>query len=182
MCRQTSSRTGLTYAGNPQASTTGIINLSDYDVEDVNRMLSFLYNSHYLCPPADLTIHVGMYAMGDMFHLPRLSKYAKREFNEALTRISDQQTFLSLIPRIYGSTPESDRGLRDVAVRNARINYNYYISDPVCKDAFHEVLQTTLLFTMDLMTNFAMYPVIGSCANCGPGQVFRVTKKICTKC
>lgn len=145
------------YAGNPQAGTTGIINLSDHDIEDVCRMLSFMYSSHYLCPEANLAAHVGVYAMGNMFDLPRLSQYAKCKFNDSLTHVSDEDpmTFISLIPRIYESTPESDRGLRDAAVLNARRKYDYHTANLDYKDAFNEVLQSTWPFTKDLLTAFS---------------------------
>ncbi|KAL8793648.1 MAG: hypothetical protein Q9195_003800 [Heterodermia aff. obscurata] len=120
-----------------------IIDLSDFDhdSEDISRMLSFLYNSQYPYPAGSLAVHVNLYAMGDIFNLPRLSKYAKSKFKDSLTRISDQKAFLRLIPRIYNSTPEPDRGLRDAAVWNARVNYDYYMNNLECKDAFHKVLQ-----------------------------------------
>ena len=145
-------------------------------------MLSFLYNSHYLSPAGNLAVHVDMYAMGDIFDLPRLSKYAQYKFIESLNRISDEKTFLSLIPRIYESTPESDRGLRDVAVWKARRRYYDYTKNLDHKDAFDEALKSTWLFTKDLLADFAFNPLVGPCSNCGPGQVFRATKKACTKC
>ena len=145
------------YASNSQASTTGIINLSDHDVEDVSRMLSFLYGSHYSCPADNLEVHVGMYAMGDMFDLPRLSQYAKCGFKESLKHIAhqDPMTFISLISRVYESTPESDRGLRNAVVRNAWENYDHYATTWDHKDAFGEVLQSTWPFTRDLLMEFA---------------------------
>lgn len=165
-----------------QAGRTGTIDLSDDDVEHIEKMIKFLYTSSYPSVSTEQALHIEMYAIGDKYDLPRLSKFAKVQFRDALHRVADHTVFLSLIPRIYESTPDSDRGLRDVAISNARRYYAVYTARNELKGKFNEVLQSTWLFTKDLLSDFAARPIIGSCATCGPGQVLRFHKKFCANC
>ena len=147
-------------------------------------MLQFLYSSTYRTSTKDLESHVEMYALGDEFDLPRLCQVARTRFREDLPsgyRTAEQNVFLKMIPRIYESTPESNRGLRDVAVWYARQNYNTYTRDSL-KDMFNGILQSTWPFTDDLLKDLATHPLTGDCPICGPAQVLRATKCICTKC
>ena len=147
-------------------------------------MLQFLYSSTYRTSTRDLELHVEMYAIGDEFNLPRLCQVARARFREDLSsilRTTEQTVFLKLIPRIYESTPETDRGLRDIAVWYARQNYHLYTQDDL-KGMFDEILRNTWPFTDDLLKDLATHPLTGDCPLCGPAQVLRATKCICTRC
>lgn len=145
-------------------------------------MIQFLYSSTYRTLASDLKFHVEMYAIGDEFDLPRLCQVARTRFREDLpSRRIDQTNFLRMIPQIYESTPETDRGLRDIAVWFARQNYDLYIRDDL-KDMFNGTLQSTWLFTKDLLTDLATHPLTGDCPVCGPAQILRAPTCVCTKC
>lgn len=152
-------------------------------------MLQFLYSSTYRSPK-DMALHVEMYAMGDKFDLPRLCQFATVKFKESvptptthatLKEIS-QKTLIEMIPRIYESTPDSNKGLRTIAVWNVRKDYDCYSSRPDLKGKFREMLQSTWSFTDDLLQDFAARPLIGRCSSCGPGKALRATKKSCAAC
>ena len=73
-------------------------------------------------------VHVRMYGLGDKYHLPALKKEALRRFDQDV-RIptnskSETLTLLSVIPTIYSTTPEIDRQLRNLVVRQVFQRYH----------------------------------------------------------
>ena len=122
-----------------------------------------------------------MYAIGDKYDLPRLCRFAKFKYQETLPHITDKD-FLSLIPLVYESTPDSNRGIRDIVIWNARKNYSMYNSRSEWKDPLHEVIRTTWQFTSDLLSEFAAHPLMGDCDKCGPDQILEIKRTYCTKC
>jgi hypothetical protein len=60
-------------------------------------------------------IHAQMYVMGDKYLIPDLKTYARQLFKEAF---STQEGVLmgDTIIAVYSSTPENDRGLRDIVL------------------------------------------------------------------
>ena len=69
-----------------------------------------------------LCVNVQMYILGDKYGIWGLKKAAAAEFEKEMTQKTDILEFLPVVAKIYESTPEPDRGLRDVAVRLACVN------------------------------------------------------------
>ena len=69
-----------------------------------------------------LHVHTHMYSLGDKYDLPGLKKEAARRFINDIAIPGDKKretlTLLSVIPTIYTTTPDSDRGLRDLVARH----------------------------------------------------------------
>jgi hypothetical protein len=64
-----------------------------------------------------LSLHILMYSLADRLLIHGLKALSKDKFEEELARVRlDSSTFPHIISGIYSSTPESDRGLRDLAV------------------------------------------------------------------
>ena len=91
-------------------------------------------DNDYMC--ADLTTvdacasrlrtNAEMYVMADKFGMGTLMKVAEKKFGAALTDMealvdcpdADHSLVLDIIPNIYRTTPEDDRGLRDLVVKH----------------------------------------------------------------
>ena len=101
----------------------------------VYRMLQHLYMQTYIVnlgqdefwslndswAKTPLQVHAQMYSLGDKYDLPGLKKEAARRFNEDVKISGDSKcetlTLLSVVPTVYEITLDSDRGLRDIVVR-----------------------------------------------------------------
>ena len=91
---------------------------------------------------SEIHTHVMMYAMGDEYDLPDLKQEAWCNFENAM--VLDREGALELIPIIYTTTPDSDRGLRDLVVEMGRLNLNQIIDLPEFKNA---VVQSPIYIT-----------------------------------
>ena len=98
----------------------------------IYRMLEYLYMQDYTVDlgfdpfwsmndswaQTRLHVHAQMYSLGDKYDLPGLKKEAVRRFIDDIAIPGDKKretlTLLSVIPTIYTTTPDSDRGLRDL--------------------------------------------------------------------
>jgi hypothetical protein len=60
-------------------------------------------------------IHAQMYAMGEKYLIPDLKSHAKLSFSESIPYISGA-SLCEVITEVYTSTPETDRGLRDIVL------------------------------------------------------------------
>ena len=84
-----------------------------------------------------LHVHAQMYSVGDKYDLPSLKKEAARRFGEDV-RIPGHSkretlTLLSVVQTVYQTTPDSDRGLRDLVVQHIFPRYgkasNHFIEE-----------------------------------------------------
>jgi hypothetical protein len=66
-------------------------------------------------------IHAQMYAMGEKYLTPDLKNHAKLSFSESIRYIS-VASLCEVITEVYASTPETDRGLRDIVLDTAIIH------------------------------------------------------------
>ena len=75
-----------------------------------------------------LHVHAQMYSLGDKYDLPGLKNEAVRRFKEDVKipgdRKSETLTLLSVVPTVYTTTPDSDRGLRNLLVQHIFERYN----------------------------------------------------------
>ena len=114
------------------------IELKEDDPHLVARMLQHLYSfdysglkigigadeeSSYL---SELHTHAKMYAMGDQYDIRDLKAEALWKFKKAVAAKkghSDEISYLvEVIPTVYATTPDSDRGLRDAVVNFGVMN------------------------------------------------------------
>lgn len=89
-----------------------------------------------------LHVHAQMYSLGDKYDLPGLKKEAARRFNEDIRIPGDSKseilTLLSVVPIVYTTTPDTDRGLRNHVVRQVFQRYG------IASKHFVEELDTAL--------------------------------------
>ena len=122
----------------------------------IYRMLEYLYMQEYtvdlgLDPfwsvndswaQTRLHVHAQMYSLGDKYDLPGLKKEAARRFINDTAILGNKKrktlTLLSVIPTIYTTTPDSDRGLRDLVAQHIFQRYK------IASKHFIEELDTAL--------------------------------------
>lgn len=103
-------------------------------------MLQYLYMEKYTPEPAMLAeiygkgngdislfeyraaFHAQMYGVGDYFQIPGLKTAAQRYFTSAFSFLLNRDAFCTAVSEVYNSTPESDRGLRDIVVQTTISN------------------------------------------------------------
>lgn len=92
-------------------------------------------------------IHAQMYAMGDKYLIPDLKTYAQQLFKEAF---STQEAVLmrDTVVEVYSSTPENDRGLRDIVLETLLAKPNSPFRDAEFRTAATDVVPT---FGFDLL-------------------------------
>ncbi|KAJ9129702.1 hypothetical protein NKR23_g12480 [Pleurostoma richardsiae] len=91
----------------------------DYDVfsqgqqpDNGNNKLQVLEKSR---PPL-LSTHAKVYAIGEKYLIGGLKALALRKFNAAITTHWARDDFLEAVREAYGSTPDTDRGLRNSVI------------------------------------------------------------------
>ncbi|CAD6573004.1 MAG: hypothetical protein ASARMPRED_005824 [Alectoria sarmentosa] len=115
-----------------QEVITGRIELKQHEPHLVHRMLQHLYMVDYSASEietggkkeesfvSELHTHVMMYAMSDEYDIEDLKEEALWKFNKAVEAKQEQSdeptSVLEVVPAIYTTTPDSDRGLRDAVV------------------------------------------------------------------
>ena len=90
------------------------------------------------CFVSELYTHVMMYAMGDEYDIKDLRKEALWKFDWAMKTLHGQRQFksvLEVVPAIYATTLDSDRGLRDLVVAFGALNLQRIHHMPELKDA-----------------------------------------------
>lgn len=102
---------------------------------------------------------VRMYALGEKFDLKGLKQEAEERFTAYLYTpfpIAFQciREFIAVIPLIYATTPESDHGLRDRAVRYGSANWVTLW----CQTAFKNGLTENGDFINDVVTRYEREP------------------------
>jgi len=106
---------------------------SDYDV--VNGVSSMIF-------------HAQVYGLADKYDIPSLKDCSKRKFRTAISCGGWQlDDFPLAIVEAYGSTPETDGGLRDAIVEVATQN----IQELVNKDLFDDALREKPAFAADMV-------------------------------
>jgi hypothetical protein len=70
-----------------------------------------------------LTIHATMYALGDKYQVDGLCQLAKEKFESCLHHHAHTEDFVSAVQLAYSSTPDTNRGLRDVVLSAFRTQF-----------------------------------------------------------
>lgn len=121
----------------------------------INRMLMYCYTLSWPEDPMEsgeneeqwvspLDTIVRMYALGDKFDLQGLKKEAGERFTAYLDNppsifLQCVREFIAAIPLIYATTPGTDRGLRDRAVRYGSQYWDTLWGQTAFKDGLTEI-------------------------------------------
>ncbi|KAI8626743.1 BTB/POZ domain-containing protein [Xylariaceae sp. FL1651] len=93
------------------------------------RVFEFMYTGEYSEDPHPglsaldddiLTKHVRVYALADMFLMENLQKHALKKFESTIREQWVHEEFPNCVREIYESTPENNRGLRDIVLNTTR--------------------------------------------------------------
>ena len=124
-------------------------------------MLRFLYTGNFavgnprvLNAPTKLLDHAKMYAFAEIYDiqglktlaLERFAYYAKNHWTESV------QWKLTVVEKIYTSTPPSDRGLRDLVAEACRKD----IGDVMGDDSWRELMDKCEDLRLDMMNQVAL--------------------------
>lgn len=105
-----------------------MVNLEDDPPDAVQVMIRFLYGSNYDIPhnidvSGEAALHAEVYALARKYDISPLADFAKSHFKRlplaASMRSDEAKGYIACIKAaniIYKTTPQSDRGLRDVVV------------------------------------------------------------------
>lgn len=109
----------------------------------VNLGLDDFWSSNDSWAKTRLHVHAQMYSLGDKYDLAGLKKEAARRFGEDIQIPGDGKyettlALLSVVETVYETTPDSDRGLRNLVVRHIFQRYG------IASKYFVEELDTAL--------------------------------------
>ena len=133
-------------------------------------------------PLSALELHAEMYALGDKYQAPELSRLAMQKYEGRLGRDWAPQDFLRSIAMVYKLTPESNRELRNTTLRHARSSIEQLQSDDMMRIRFKETCLDVPEFAVDLLQSYIDVPLRGDCSLCGPHQPVRPIQLRCLKC
>lgn len=122
-------------------------------------------------PLSMLKLHAEMYALGDKYQVPELSRLATQKYEGRLKRDWISQVFLRSIAKMYKLTSESNRELWNVTFRHARFNIEQFQSDDAMQIQFKETCLDVSEFAIDL-----------DCSQCDRRQSVESTQLRCLKC
>lgn len=125
-----------------------------------------------------LELHAEMYALGDKYQAPGLSKLAMQKYEDRLKRDWIPQAFLRSIARVYKLTPESDRELRNATFHHTRSNFKQFQSDDAIRVQFKETCLDVPEFAVRLLESYIDIPLWGNCRQCGVKEVQKSSDKI----
>lgn len=149
-----------------------VVALEQDDPATVHALLVFLYD-HCYTAPADgaMLFHARMYAMAEFYQVPALKELAKRCFREEVDGEGGwaDPSFALAVEVVFESTPEGDRGLRDLVVEAACRHFGELKE----RKEFEEVAQRIGSFSFDVAEALHRRPVLTvelKCKECS-GQV-----------
>ncbi|CAF9938022.1 MAG: hypothetical protein ALECFALPRED_007482 [Alectoria fallacina] len=180
-----------------QESESNIIDLSHDTKRVVYRMVEFLYCGDYqeLDHPDYQTIdkdlvdrtgihhavlHADIFAVADKYDIAALGNIAKNKFEEAINKKGfGDPDHLRVIKYVYSTTPESNRGLRDVIVSHTQARGNKIRTNFVLNSRLEEIVSTTPQFGWDLIQSSLLSASIKRCSECKTELGVRTS---CTEC
>ncbi len=118
-------------------------------------MLQFLYKFDYhdgrgfADTMEPLSFNVLVYSIADKYDIQELKELAKEKFECLVKEQWVQDAFPEALRAVYGTTPGTDRGLRDIA---ARISYDNITELMSADSAFGRVLGDVAALGADLVT------------------------------
>ncbi|GAB7356698.1 hypothetical protein MBLNU459_g7407t1 [Dothideomycetes sp. NU459] len=88
---------------------------SDSDCDSASEV-----DDEYETDESHLLTHTRIYALAEKYDIPALKALAKQKYEMAMACFYDSPEFADSIEEVYGSTIDSDRGLRDVVLQAFR--------------------------------------------------------------
>lgn len=138
---------------------------------------------------SELHTHVKMYALADEYDIKDLKIEASRNFTAAMVdkegQGDDVTAVLKVIPAIYTTTPDSDRGLRDFAVEFCAQHLERMKDLPELEDVVFQapkfMVEVLPLFFSKFQQKLS--PVWEHCRRCGDTEgCVKYTRVSCDRC
>ena len=176
-----------------QESVSSVVELPEDNPWAVELMIMFLYSGTYSIEGGlfhkNLELHVKVHVLADKYDIPRLSDFAivayQAELRDA-TRRGNRfvKAFFRTIPMIYTETPESNVGLRKVAVKLARIMRPILIeTETEFSKEFQNLLHEVPGFAAGMANDYFARPLLKRCGKCNAQTaVGAVTGAVCNQC
>lgn len=96
-------------------------------------------------------LHADMFAVADKYDIAALGDAAKTKFEEASNIVGlDNGNYLDVFRYVYSTTPESNRGLRDVVVGQIRTRGCRIMADAALNSRLEEIVSTTPQLAWDV--------------------------------
>jgi len=97
---------------------SGIITLEEVDDAVVEAVIHFMYHFDYSNTQgvSTMVFHAQVYCLADRYMMAALKQLAKDKFEAAVKTGWSMDDFLLAVDVVYSSSPEGDRGLRDLVV------------------------------------------------------------------
>ncbi|KAI1263793.1 BTB/POZ protein [Xylariaceae sp. FL1019] len=130
--------------------------LHEVDADVVTALVQYMYHFDYKPPEnAYATVfHAKVYSLADRYQMPQLKQHSKKKFDSAMKKFwlhqqagpISSELFLAL-DEIYTSTPDNDRGLRDIITRHCHNNKKLLETDT----SFHMILREVPALAVDMI-------------------------------
>ncbi|KAK5188661.1 hypothetical protein LTR92_011314 [Exophiala xenobiotica] len=95
----------------------------------------------------ELRLHCQVYALAEKYAIKALMVLSREKFQSALEKVDVNTRLFQVVEDIYSSTPDSDRGLRDIVVSKVYSEIQYWLR----QTEFHRALAGTSSFCVDLL-------------------------------
>ncbi|KAI0160508.1 BTB/POZ protein [Xylariaceae sp. FL1272] len=144
------------------------IKLQEVEADVVGAMLRFMYHFDYTRPDdiSAMLFDAKVYSAADMFLLPHLKEHSKAKFKTTMDSQWNNAGFpgdLACVTKhVYCSTPETDRGLRDLVVTCCHQNLKTFSDN----EGFRPMLDDVVGFAADLVVHYSNNSGY-ACAGCG---------------
>ncbi|RYP39208.1 hypothetical protein DL767_002316 [Monosporascus sp. MG133] len=157
------------FTGDWKESDSGQIDLEEVDVNVVEAMLHFMYHFDYnnTHGASTMIFNAQVYSVADKYIIPALKAEAREKFGTAISTGWAMDDFPSAIAEVYNSTPESDRGLRDLTVEIARTNINPLRENELFRDVLREIPSFAAEMVISISDTHKKDQKIYRCPNCG---------------
>ncbi|KAH6870900.1 BTB/POZ protein [Thelonectria olida] len=157
--------------------------LDEVDANVVEATLCFMYSFDYsnIHGASTMIFNAQVYSVAEKYIIPALKKHAEEKFESAINSSWMMDDFPLAIAEVYNSTPEEDRGLRDLVVQTCYSNIDQLLK----KDSFCKVLREISGFAADLVF-FRCGPQEAyqcpSCDDCFQADFSQKGKSYCPNC
>ncbi|KAI1264943.1 BTB/POZ protein [Xylariaceae sp. FL1019] len=141
------------------------IELQEVEADVVRAMLRFMYHFDYTRPDdiSAMLFDAKVYSAADMFLIPHLKEHSKQKFKTTMDSQWSKAGFpgdlACVIKQVYCTTPETDRGLRDLVVACCCNNLRTFAAN----EGFRPILDDIIGFAADLV----VYHTKTQCVGCG---------------
>ncbi|KAK3356342.1 BTB/POZ protein [Lasiosphaeria hispida] len=140
--------------GNWKEADSGVITLEEVDDAVVEAMIHFMYYFDYNNTQviSSMVFNAQVYSLADKYVIPTLKNLAKEKFQAAIKTGWGMDDFPTAVAEVYNSTPEGDRGLRDLVLEISGTN----IKTLVQNGGFRNILRETPAFATDIIVSGAV--------------------------